>query len=306
VKDLLKSEIPHGKFWNKAWSLIEGCTPISPGCKNCWLAGMERRLGARVIKGVSGSLTDGTATGHQEHIPSPLAPNGVFNGIVHCREDRFSIPLKRRKPTVYAIWSDLFHELVPDEFIGSAFGVMYEASHHRFIIVTKRPERAVSFMRSYRFPGGPMPPYVAKNVIIMVTMEDQQRVDERIPSAYALSVNGWNVGILCEPLLGPVSLSKWINHKEDEPSPFRWLITGGESGPGARPAHADWFRSLREQSVGLPFLFKQWGEWGLNWYNDPDGKPVVPKEYNEWMDRMGKKAAGRILDGRTWDEVPDL
>lgn len=116
-----------------------------------------------------------------------------------------------------------------------------------------------------------------------------------------------------------------------------WVIVGGESGPGARPMHADWARSLRDQCVnaGVPFLFKQWGEW-LPWTQFSGSQVVDPPEQTrfdtmEWCDgawrdvgkpdiwatkdgdvddtqcvgRVGKKAAGRVLDGRTWDGFPE-
>lgn len=82
-----------------------------------------------------------------------------------------------------------------------------------------------------------------------------------------------------------------------------WVIVGGESGPGARPIHPEWARSIRDQCVaaGVAFFFKQWGEYALNWLNDDAGHKI---RGSEWMDRMGKRASGRLLDGRTWDEVP--
>lgn len=83
-----------------------------------------------------------------------------------------------------------------------------------------------------------------------------------------------------------------------------WVICGGETGPRARPMRPGFVRSLRDQcqAAGVPFFFKQWGEYGPNWLNDDNGKI----EGSEWMDRMGKKAAGRLLDGRTWDEMPEI
>lgn len=84
-----------------------------------------------------------------------------------------------------------------------------------------------------------------------------------------------------------------------------WVICGGESGPGARPMHPDWARSLRDQceAAGVPFLFKQWGEHAPNWLNNDAGNKI---EGSEWIDRMGKKAAGRLLDGRTHDGFPGV
>ena len=105
-----------------------------------------------------------------------------------------------------------------------------------------------------------------------------------------------------------------------------WVIVGGESGPGARPMHPEWARSLRDQcqAAGVAFLFKQWGEWapgidvdilhagtkdgsmrgGKHICVTAAGHPPSHGERAHMLERLGKKAAGRLLDGRTWDEVP--
>ena len=132
------------------------------------------------------------------------------------------------------------------------------------------------------------------NVWLGVTAEDQKRANERIPLLTEIPAAVRFVS--CEPLLGPVDLTKSL--------PFLdWIIAGGESGPKARPSQPDWFRDLRDQCAEYrtPFLFKQWGEWG-----------PVPSHDCEWasggystlMDRIGKRRAGRVLDGRTHQEFP--
>jgi hypothetical protein len=88
-----------------------------------------------------------------------------------------------------------------------------------------------------------------------------------------------------------------------------WVICGGESGQKARPSNLEWFRSLRDQCVaaGVPFFFKQWGEWAPDYYiedDDPPGTP--PRQAAESMSKVGKTAAGRLLDGREWNEVPNV
>jgi len=88
---------------------------------------------------------------------------------------------------------------------------------------------------------------------------------------------------------------------------IHWVIAGGESGPGARPMHPDWARSLRDQcqAAGVSYFFKQWGAWGPQPVGDWDKKDILwLDDVNVW--RVGKKAAGRILDGRTWDEMPNV
>lgn len=144
------------------------------------------------------------------------------------------------------------------------------------------------------------------NVWIGTTVEDQQRADERLPLLRSIPAP---VRFLsCEPLLGPLDLDL---------TGISWVIVGGESGPGARPMDPEWVRTLREQCVsadtrgteGMPapaFLFKQWGDWADE--DHPlaalEGRPHHVFESGEHVYRVGKKTAGRILDGRTWDEVP--
>jgi protein gp37 len=125
------------------------------------------------------------------------------------------------------------------------------------------------------------------NVWLGTTVEDQARADERIPAEVRF--------LSCEPLLGPVNLGL-LRSPAGGRGYVDWVICGGESGPGARPMHPDWARSLRDQcqAAGVAFLFKQWGEWA--WAFSADGRPS--------MSRVGKHAAGRLLDGREHNEFP--
>lgn len=180
-----------------------------------------------------------------------------------------------------------------------------------------------------------IPPH---NVWIGTTVEDQQRAEERIPELLGIPAR---VRFLsCEPLLGPVDLDGPIaigpaNGRWDSPSDpdtwldgIHWVIAGGESGHKARPMHPEWVRSLRDQCAAaqVPFFFKQWGEWvePLEEREDigPDetkeltdvamsGKrgnslSLSPDEFRDsaMMARVGKKLAGRLLDGREWSEFP--
>jgi protein gp37 len=135
-------------------------------------------------------------------------------------------------------------------------------------------------------------------------VENQHFAEERIPLLLATpAAVRW---ISAEPLLGPVDLSS-VPHSPMVGAPrLDWVICGGESGPNARPMHPDWARSLRDecQRARVPFFFKQWGQYapcavccGNNHVHEsirPDGV----------MARVGKKKAGRLLDGREWNEFP--
>ncbi len=187
------------------------------------------------------------------------------------------------------------------------------------------------------------PSWPLKNVWLGVSVEDQAAADERIP--VLLQTPAAVRWISAEPLLGPVDISRWLDPTgvtcrdvcpdsryvaEDEITTtpdgmeaipicphcgetaswtgydpgIDWVVVGGESGPGARAMHPDWARSLRDQcdAAGVPFLFKQWGEWAPNWFVDDAGQKIVN---SEWIERMGKKIAGRMLDGVQHDGYPE-
>jgi len=161
--------------------------------------------------------------------------------------------------------SDLFHRDVPFSFIEQCCKTMTKADHHVYQVLTKRPERMVQFTKTRM--GGPWP----EHVWVGTTVEGKGQKDRiktlrKVPAAIRF--------ISFEPLLSPIG--------NVDLRGISWAIVGGESGPNSRPMKPEWARKLRETCAeqGVPFFFKQWG--GTN-----------------------KKAAGRILDGRTWDEYPD-
>ncbi|HYM15245.1 MAG TPA: phage Gp37/Gp68 family protein [Dehalococcoidia bacterium] len=183
--------------------------------------------------------------------------------------ERLELPLswKRSRMIFVNSMSDLFHPDVPDAFIGRVFEAMVRADWHTFQVLTKRPERAAALSRDLAW----------REHIWMGTSVENQRFTSRIAS---LRRTAAHVKFLsCEPLLGPLRLDL---------REIGWVIVGGESGPGARPMRADWAVSVRDQCVaaGVPFFFKQWGA------------------HDERGVRVGKKAAGRSLAGRTWDQLP--
>lgn len=183
--------------------------------------------------------------------------------------ERLSLPMRWSRPRMIFVnsMSDLFHPEVPDHFIHAVFYAMRDAEHHTFQVLTKRPERAALLSQDLRWTPN----------VWMGTSVENQHFSSRVS---LLRETGAKVKFLsCEPLLGPI---------EPDLREIDWVIAGGESGPGARPMRIEWLRGLRDQcrAAGVPFFFKQWGAY------DPTGK------------RVGKKHAGRILDGATWDEMP--
>lgn len=187
--------------------------------------------------------------------------------------------------------------------------------------------------RTHRWLQGWLDGTPPSNIWLGTSVESQQVADERI---FALLEAPAEVRFLsCEPLLGPLDLEKpgpwwtWLSpcsyycdHDAEggghrpERSKIDWVIAGGESGPDARPCHPDWFRSLRDQcqTAGVPFFFKQWGQWrALEPFEETYAArltgvlrdPDTPSDLYQPMIRVGKKAAGRLLDGREWNEVPE-
>lgn len=183
--------------------------------------------------------------------------------------ERLALPLtwKRPRRVFTNSMSDLFHVDVPAEYIARVFEVMVQAHWHTFQVLTKRPERAAALAASLPWP---------RNVWMGTSVENQTcttRIDalRQVPAHIRF--------LSCEPLLGPLTLDLYG---------IEWVIVGGESGYRARPMQPAWARDIRDQCqrAGVAFFMKQWGA------HDESGR------------RVGKKQAGRVLDGRTWDALP--
>lgn len=189
---------------------------------------------------------------------------------------RIILPLVWKEPRMIFVnsMSDLFHKDVPDDFIQRVFEVMMEARQHIFQVLTKRSERMMQWVRS-NFTKSKVP----SHIWLGVSVENQDYVWrirhlQEVPSQIRfLSV---------EPLLGPVDLS--VSNLKG----IHWVIVGGESGPRARPMNPTWVRSIKKacKENNVFFFFKQWGA------------------FSQTGKRVGKKKAGRTLDGKTWNEMP--
>jgi protein gp37 len=196
--------------------------------------------------------------------------------------NRLELPLRWKEPRRIFVnsTSDLFHRDVPGEFIDRIFDVMVQARQHIFQVLTKRSDRLKGWATA-RYGSGedgsgrrwPL------NVWAGVSVETQQYL-ARVRDLQCVPADIRFLSV--EPLLGPIEFeAKTLRG-------IHWVIVGGESGPGARPMQLEWVRAIRRHCVKhrVQFFFKQWGAF------TPDGR------------RVGKKVAGRILDGRTWDDVP--
>lgn len=172
-------------------------------------------------------------------------------------------PLSWKKPKIIFVnsMSDLFHHDIPFDYLKKIFAAMAKADWHIFQILTKRSERLAVIGKQLYWP---------ENVWMGVSVEND---DYKYRISHLTSIRCAVRFLSVEPLLGPIA---------DLPlKGIDWVIVGGESGPGARPMHPQWVRSIRDRCVQarVPFFFKQWGG-------------------------VRKSRYGRILDGRTWDEMP--
>lgn len=271
--------------WTDAtWNPVTGCTKVSPGCDHCYAEGMFNRFNGP----------------------------GAFDTVKHHSE-RLHLPYRWRKPRRVFVnsMSDLFHDAIDERFIAQVFAVMAANERHTFQVLTKRHARMLSLLTSPRWaellvgtgrwPADLDPERPVDNVWLGVSVENQQWADIRIPALLATPAA---VRFLsCEPLLGPVDLTdaltvplynggeviRRLNRYPLADPYIAWVIVGGESGPSARPMQAEWVRTIRDRCAEnwpTAFFFKQWGS------HDEHGK------------RMSKHDAGRLLDGRTYDEYP--
>ena len=220
--------------WTEStWNPVAGCTVVSPGCTNCYAMRLARRL---------------EAMGQPKYAGTTRVSGGrsKWNGIVRVDEESLRLPFAWKTGRMIFVNSmaDLFHEVVPLEFIQRVFTTMSETPQHTYQILTKRAERLEALSDALEWP---------RNVWMGVSVENadyQFRIDHlRGASAMVKFLS-------LEPLLGPLD---GLNTGEID-----WVIAGGESGPGARPVNPDWVRSIRDQCVrdGVAFHFKQWG--GMN------------------------------------------
>lgn len=331
-----------GIEWTDAtWNPVVGCRKVSEGCRNCY----AERDGSRLAAMGAAKVDQGEDPGRLRHYQAAFR-DGRFTGRAVEVPEALDIPTRWKRPRRIFVnsMSDLFHEGVGVGFIAAVFARMLLCQRHTFQVLTKRPERMRWLLGQPDFEGmvrsaadhlvhdRPVKdleaPWPLPNVWLGVSVENQAGGDERIP--LLLKVPAAVRFLSMEPLLGPVDLGQIDPDEHDEffglsteDGPLLdWVIVGGESGPAARPMHPDWVRAIRDEcaEAQVPFLFKQWGEWG-----PPSCPPRplgtrTPGEQPRWsagsersflfgdgqiMDRVGKKAAGRTLDGRTHDEFPD-
>jgi len=255
-----------------------GCTKVSPACDHCYAEGWAKR---------SGLVEWGN---------HPRRRTSAANWRQPLKWNREAEATGVRKRVFCASLADVFDNQVPAEWRADLWRLIDETPNLDWLLLTKRPQNAAKMIEASRravLSAGVDSRHVMwpwPNVWVGTTVENQEEADRRIP--HLLAVPAARRFLSCEPLLGPIDLG---------PRPtLDWVIAGGESGPGARPAHPTWFRSLRDQcqTAGVAFHFKQWGE------HAPTDAATDGGDTREVMVRVGKKASGRLLDDREWNEFP--
>ncbi len=315
------------EWTEQTWNPIIGCSKTSEGCANCYAEKTAARLARIETTAYYGEVVE----------------DGQWNGKTAFIDSQMRKPLDRKKPTLYFVGSmtDLFHSKTAIQHVNRVFWTMGFCSQHRFIVLTKRPEMMQMYMgfqkdfcERYNFT------YPLPNVILGVTAENQEQADKRIPILLDTPAAARFVSI--EPMLGPVDLTaimgnrfgeiwntldtEWDENACKNGPALDWVICGGESGPGARPIHPDWARSLRDQckEAGVPFFFKQWGEWSPdgwvhagtrfddrhvtfnNRYEICHSRKDFTHNCNFTMKKVGKKSAGNVLGGQLHEEYPEI
>lgn len=253
-----------------------GCTKVSEACKHCYAEAWAKRLGQDVWgpKQVRRTMSD-------SHWNQPLL------------WDR-DAALKKERPRVFcASMADVFEDR--DELLthrSRLFDLIELTPNLDWLLLTKRPQNVARFARW----GATWP----ANVWLGTTVELQKRAEELLP--YLEAIPAKVRFISAEPLLGPLKIERWLQTTID------WVITGGESGPKARPASPQWFTDLHTQCMRqeVAFHFKQWGDWAPgDGENLPARRMALAQDGTE-MFRVGKKVAGRTLNGELHDGLPIL
>jgi len=321
---LSADRLAKGLYWDRSLTLVSGCTPVSPGCDHCWSA-REAHVRSSHPNEKIRTRTKGVILG------------GEWTGDVKFLEETLNVPIRTRKPTVYAVWNDLFHPGVTQDQVDRAFSVMASEQRHLFLVPTKRADRMREHLghrgfhrlgangwiadhkkcedglRVAKTGGEPLP-----NVCVGATTENQEAFDARIGDLAAtpatlrwLSVEPMLSGIDMEKILPPMCAIHRMRVCCGRRPAVDWVVCGGESGADARPMNPNWVRGLRDfcRENNIPLLLKQWGEWApagnvdLRSHRD---KPRFVFDDGEVMVRVGKKEAGRTLDGKEHVELPPL
>lgn len=252
-----------------------GCVKVSAACKNCYAEAWAKRVGQKVW--------------------GPLAPRRFFSDRHWAEPIRWNKAAQEdgaRARVFCASMADVFEDRRDlDASRERLWSLIEQTPYLDWLILTKRPQLISGF--------APWTNDWPSNVWIGTTVEDSTAAEQRLP--FLTKIPAAVRFISAEPLVGPLDLDNWIEDLD-------WVITGGESGPRARPSSPSWFIDLLNQCMRaeVAFHFKQWGDWmpgdGINFAKS---KVELAADGTQML-RVGKKTAGRVLVGDTWDGLPKV
>lgn len=301
------------EWTDETWNPLRGCSRETQGCMRCYAEQVARRFSGK------GQPYEG--------LVAFTSQGAKWTGVVQTVPGKLAEPLQWKQPRAVFVnsMSDLFHPAVPFEYIAAVFGAMALAPAHTFQVLTKRVQRMRDFCRwaagegararaardlcvtQFQLQAGDLPARLAHrvgrglegtrqgaqrwplpNALLGASVEDQPCADMRRDALRAVSDLGWKTWVSYEPALGPVSWSGWEF--------ITWMVSGGKSGPKARLTRPEWHRAARDWccAAHVPYCFKQWGAW-------------LPHEREGEVTgfaNVGKRAAGRLLDGHLHDAMP--
>lgn len=300
------------RYRDEAGNIVHACIHKSAGCLHCYAEVLAKRWGRAGLPFTAENMKRLTPFLDEKELHHMLTYKPASGKMCFIGD-----------------MTDIFGEWVPDELLNQLFSNTLEMRENvTWQLVTKRADRVHAYL-SWRWGEGRIP---MRNIHIGVSVEDRKnktRIDALRDTPAAVRF------LSIEPLLEDIGVLDLRG--------IHWVICGGESGPNARPMNPSWARSARDQcqAAGVPFFFKQWGEWvdysqmewpkdchSLGWEKtgERDGKmygritanginetlfssvetryPWPAQDPGPCLIRVGKKAAGRLLDGRTWDEYP--
>lgn len=255
-----------------------GCTKVSEACKHCYAEAWSKRVGQKVW--------------------GPKAERRFFTDRHWLEPIKWDVDANvsgERRRVFCASMADVFEDRRElDAWRDRLWDLIEATPQLDWLLLTKRPQliEGLTHWRD-KWPS---------NVWLGTTVEDQETADERLP--HLARIPAAVRFISAEPLLSGLDLRSHLG------TTINWVITGGESSPKARPSSPSWFRELLHQcrQAGVPFHFKQWGDWapgGRHQHGQPEAPSRRQVDDGTVMLRVGKKAAGRLLDGKMWDGLPD-
>lgn len=304
----------------------EGCQKVGPGCDHCYAETRNARFaGGTAINWGPGAPRRHTSVANWR---KPIAWNKTA--------DKFFTQHGRRQRVFCASLADVFDNAVDPQWRADLFDLILATPNLDWLLLTKRIGNVrkmlndVAMCRSalltanddYRPPANVWigatvvnPEEVRRDIIKLLRVPAAKRFLSIEPLLTEMNLDVIDLDGYSE--IYPLRVTTGCEDEDGNPCPdlpaLDWVIVGGESGHKARPIHPDWVRRIRDQcqAASIPFLFKQWGEWL------PDRSEYIVPLLNfesrhcwgghgieSYSHKVGKKAAGRLLDGRTWDEAP--